>query len=98
MKTHLCTINFVAFVCVLGICFLQSISKGKKFEQQHFLAKSRIYSFLKQRQMLITKQIGEEPNVHEPVRNSNEEFAIVLKGFANILILSYILISQLSTF
>ena len=37
--------------------------------------------------MLITKQIGVEPNVHEPVRNSNEEFAIVSKGFANILIL-----------
>ena len=93
VKTHLCAINFVAFVCVLGICFLQLFSKRKKFEQRSFLAKSRIYSFLKQRQMLITKQIGVKPNVHEPVRNSNEEFAIVLKGFANILILYFGFIS-----
>ena len=66
------------------LCFLQPFEPETKFEERGFVAKRKLYSALKLQQLLAAKKIEMEPNVHEPVRNSNEEFAIVSSGSAQI--------------
>ena len=67
------------------MCFLQPFEPETKFEERGFVAKRKLYSALKLQQLLTTKKIEMEPNVHEPVRNSNEEFAIVSSGSTQII-------------
>lgn len=63
-----------------GACFLQPFETEIEFKNRSDSSQIDIYSGLKFVQLLTTKEVGNKPNVDEPVLNSNEEFAIVYSG------------------